>query len=89
MEALPAEGSPAAEILAEIRRVVPLYAGVTRRGLGKQGARWPFSVGEHDANGKPELVGNSYLTWEMAEHGVSGGAGNVEPALSRTQGERN
>ena len=73
------------EILAEIRRVVPLYAGVTRRGLGKEGARWPFSVGENDANGKPSLVGSSHLTWDMVEHGVSGGAGGDEPALPRTQ----
>jgi len=79
-------GSPV-EILAEIRRVVPLYAGVTRRGLGKEGARWPFSVGENGANGRPALVGSSYLTWDMAERGVSGGAGGDEPALPRTQGE--
>jgi NADH-quinone oxidoreductase chain G len=80
-------GSPV-EILAEIRRVVPLYAGVSRRGLGKEGARWPFSVGEDDANGRPALVGSPYLTWDMVEHGVSGGAGGYEPALSRTQGEQ-
>ncbi len=76
------------EILAEIRRVVPLYAGVSRRGLGKEGARWPLSVGEDDANGKPALVGSTCLTWDMLEHGVTGGAGGDEPALPRTQGEQ-
>jgi predicted molibdopterin-dependent oxidoreductase YjgC len=76
------------EILAEIRRTVPLYAGVSRRGLGKEGARWPFSVGENDANGKPTLVGSPHLTWDMVAHGVSGGAGGDEPAPSRTQGEQ-
>ena len=50
-------GSPV-EILAEIGRVVPLYAGVSRRGLGQEGVRWPFSAGEDDANGKPALVGS-------------------------------
>ncbi len=81
-------GSPI-EILAEIRRVVPLYAGVSRRGLGQEGARWPFRVGADDANGKPALVGSPYLTWDMVEHGVSGGAGGDEPALPRTHGGQN
>ncbi|HEY7781569.1 MAG TPA: NADH-quinone oxidoreductase subunit NuoG [Ktedonobacterales bacterium] len=31
-----------AEVLAEIGRVVPIYAGATRRGLGMSGLRWPL-----------------------------------------------
>jgi NADH-quinone oxidoreductase subunit G len=64
-------GSPL-EILAEIRRFVPLYAGVSRRGLGQEGVRWPFRASEADASGKPMLVGSPSLTWDMVEHGVAG-----------------
>jgi NADH-quinone oxidoreductase subunit G len=77
------------EILAEIGREVPLYAGVSRRGLGQEGARWPFSVGVAAANGKPTLVGSPCLTWDMAEHGITGGAAGAEPVLPRTHGEQN
>jgi NADH-quinone oxidoreductase subunit G len=77
------------EILAEIGQLVPLYAGVSRRGLGQEGVRWPFSAGTAAASGKPALVGSPYLTWNMAEHGVIGGAIGAEPALPQTHGEQN
>ncbi|HEX6544322.1 MAG TPA: NADH-quinone oxidoreductase subunit NuoG [Ktedonobacterales bacterium] len=77
-----------AEILAEIARVVPLYAGVSRRGLGMQGARWPFRTAEAGADGKAPLVGSPCLTWDMVEHGVANSAGGAEPALPRGYGEQ-
>jgi predicted molibdopterin-dependent oxidoreductase YjgC len=80
-------GSPA-EILAEIGRVVPLYSGVSRRGLGQEGMRWPLSAGAADATGKPALVGSPYLTWEMLEHGVAGSAESGEPVAPRGYGEQ-
>jgi NADH-quinone oxidoreductase subunit G len=80
-------GSPL-EILAEIGRLVPLYVGVSRRGLGAEGVRWPFSAGESDANGKPALVGSPHLTWAMIEHGVTGNGDGAEPALPRAHGEQ-
>jgi NADH-quinone oxidoreductase subunit G len=76
------------EILAEIGRAVPLYAGVSRRGLGAEGVRWPFSAGAADANGKPALVGSPFLTWAMVENGVAGSTGGAEPALPRAYGEQ-
>jgi NADH-quinone oxidoreductase subunit G len=80
-------GSPL-EILAEIGRLVPLYAGVSRRGLGEEGVRWPFSAGESEATGKPALVGSPHLTWTMVEHGVTGNGDGAEPALPRAHGEQ-
>jgi NADH-quinone oxidoreductase subunit G len=77
-----------AQILAEIGRVVPLYAGASRRSLGQSGARWPFSAGEDGAAGRQTLVESACLTWEMVEHGVAGGADGAEPALPRTHGEQ-
>ncbi len=80
-------GSPL-EVLAEIGRLVPLYAGISRRGLGAEGVRWPFSAGESDATGKPTLVGSPHLTWTMVEHGVTGNGDGAEPALPRAHGEQ-
>ena len=34
-----------AEILREIGRVAPIYAGVTRRALGEMGLQWPLRRG--------------------------------------------
>ena len=79
--------SPAA-ILKEISRIVPLYAGVSRRGLGAEGARWPFSAGPVGANGKAALVGSPYLTWEMLEHGVASAAPGDEAVTARGSGEQ-
>jgi NADH-quinone oxidoreductase chain G len=75
-----------AEILAEISRVVPLYAGVSRRELGAEGARWPFSAGAVGANGKAALVGSPYLTWEMLEHGVAGATEPEQTVTARGSG---
>ena len=75
-----------AEILAEISRVVPLYAGVSRRALGAEGARWPFSAGAVGANGKAALVGSPYLTWEMLEHGVAGATEPEQTVTARGSG---
>ena len=75
-----------AEILAEISRVVPLYAGVSRRALGAEGARWPFSAGAVGANGKAALVGSPYLTWEMLEHGVAGATEAEQTVTARGSG---
>ena len=77
-----------AEILKEISRTVPLYAGVSRRGLGVEGARWPFSAGAVGANGKAALVGSPYLTWEMLEQGVARATEPDEPAVVRGSGEQ-
>ena len=60
-----------AEILSEIGRTTPLYAGVTRRALGDKGARWPLIAGERSAEGRPTVVGSPYLTWQMIEQGVA------------------
>lgn len=76
------------EILAEIGRVVPLYRGVSRRGLGAEGARWPLSTGTAGANGKPTLIGSPCLTWEMLERGVAGSAESGEPVTTRANGEQ-
>ena len=76
----------ATEILKEISRVVPLYAGVSRRGLGAGGARWPFSMGAVGANGKAPLVGSPYLTWEMLAQGVAGDLD--ESVVARGSGEQ-
>jgi NADH-quinone oxidoreductase chain G len=75
-----------AEILAEISRVVPLYAGVSRRALGAEGARWPFSAGAVGANGKAALVGSPYLTREMLEHGVAGATEPEQTVTARGSG---
>jgi predicted molibdopterin-dependent oxidoreductase YjgC len=40
-----------AEVLAEISRVVPIYAGATRRRLGMSGLRWPLVPGAATADG--------------------------------------
>ncbi|HEX8109524.1 MAG TPA: molybdopterin-dependent oxidoreductase, partial [Kofleriaceae bacterium] len=60
-----------AEILSEIGRTTPLYAGVTRRALGDKGARWPLAAGERTAEGRATVTGSPYLTWQMIEQGVA------------------
>jgi predicted molibdopterin-dependent oxidoreductase YjgC len=77
-----------AQILAEIARTVPHYAGASRRALGAQGARWPLTPGPRDAEGRTTLVGSPYLDWHMLEHGLAQGADPSEKlAISRGRGE--
>ncbi|MGH2515976.1 MAG: NADH-quinone oxidoreductase subunit NuoG, partial [Ktedonobacterales bacterium] len=60
-----------AQVLTEIGRSVPLYAGVSRRALGEIGACWPFTPGTPNGEGRPTLVGSPHLTWGMLEVGVA------------------
>ncbi|HLY30623.1 MAG TPA: molybdopterin-dependent oxidoreductase, partial [Ktedonobacterales bacterium] len=60
-----------AQILGEIARTVPLYAGASRRALGQTGARWPLAPGTPDAGGHPTLIGSPFLTWEMLAQGIT------------------
>jgi len=62
-----------AEILAEIGRVTPLYAGATRRTLGLAGARWPLAPGAPDGEGRATVTGSPVLTWEMLAQGIAQG----------------
>ncbi len=70
----------AADILAEIARCVPLYAGVSRRGLGMSGARWPLAPGASAAS----VSGSDFLTWEMLRYGVT--SEQASGALAATAG---
>ncbi len=70
----------AADILAEIARCVPIYAGATRRGLGRTGARWPLTPGEESGS----ISGADFLTWDMLAHGVAGE--QTSGALAATAG---
>ncbi len=56
-----------AEVLAEIARATPIYAGASRRALGLSGARWPLRPGAPDAEGRATITGTPYLTWQTAE----------------------
>ncbi|WIG61150.1 MAG: NADH-ubiquinone oxidoreductase chain G [Ktedonobacterales bacterium] len=60
-----------AEILSEIGRTVPLYAGVTRRSLGAEGVRWPFAPGERTPEGRATITGSPSITWQMLAEGVA------------------
>ncbi|MFI5275663.1 MAG: molybdopterin-dependent oxidoreductase, partial [Ktedonobacterales bacterium] len=79
--------SNAAQILAEIGRTTPIYAGVSRRGLGETGARWPLAP-TAAADGAAGLAGSPYLSLEMLTHGVAEGRGADELALSTGRGEQ-
>lgn len=70
----------AADILAEIARCVPLYAGASRRGLGQTGARWPLAPGADGGS----TSGADFLTWDMLAHGVA--SGQTSGALAATAG---
>jgi predicted molibdopterin-dependent oxidoreductase YjgC len=81
-----------AQVLSEIARTTPLYAGASRRALGASGARWPLAPRERDAEGRPTVTGSPFLTWEMLAHGVAHGLAHAgtpgeELALSRGRGE--
>jgi NADH-quinone oxidoreductase chain G len=54
-----------AEILSEIGRTTPLYAGASRRALGESGARWPLAPGGRTPEGRTTVAGSETLTWEM------------------------
>ncbi|HET9110907.1 MAG TPA: molybdopterin-dependent oxidoreductase, partial [Ktedonobacterales bacterium] len=76
-----------AQILAEIARTTPIYAGATRRGLGQTGARWPLAP-TVETDGPAGVSGSPCLTWEMLERGVSRGRSADELALSAGRGEQ-
>jgi NADH-quinone oxidoreductase chain G len=81
-----------AQILAEIARTTPLYAGASRRALGASGARWPLAPGERAAEGHPTVTGSAFLSWDMLSHGLAhglapAGAPGEELAISRGRGE--
>ena len=69
-----------ADILAEIARCVPLYAGATRRGLGMKGARWPLTPGATAGS----VTGAEFLTWDMLAHGIA--SGQISGALAAPSG---
>ncbi len=69
-----------AQILAEIGRLTPIYAGVSRRGLGETGARWPLSAQDSG------LADSPFLTWDMLERGVGQGSG--QPPIAAGRGEQ-
>ena len=75
------------QILAEIGRTTPIYAGVSRRALGATGAQWPLAptAGE---DGRMAVSGSPFLTWEMLAQGVARGRGVDELALSAGRGEQ-
>ncbi len=79
--------SGAAQILAEIGRTTPIYAGVSRHRLGATGARWPLASAT-GADGETTLSGSPFLTWEMLAQGVARGRGADELALSTRRGEQ-
>jgi predicted molibdopterin-dependent oxidoreductase YjgC len=51
------------DILREIGRVAPIYAGVTRRALGETGLQWPLRAGETSADGRKTISGSETLIW--------------------------
>jgi predicted molibdopterin-dependent oxidoreductase YjgC len=75
-----------AQILTEIGRAVPLYAGVSRRALGEAGACWPFAAGAPTAEGRPTLAGSSHLTWQMLEQGVTSALAATEELARAASG---
>ena len=79
--------SNTAQILAEIGATTPIYAGVSRRGLGATGAQWPLAP-VSDADGQRGVSGSPFLTWEMLTQGVARGRDAGEPALSAGRGEQ-
>jgi predicted molibdopterin-dependent oxidoreductase YjgC len=63
-----------ADILREIGRVAPIYAGVTRRALGEMGLQWPLHAGEAGADGRKTIVGSETLTWPLVSEAEQVGA---------------
>jgi NADH-quinone oxidoreductase subunit G len=52
-----------ADILREIGRVAPIYAGVTRRALGEAGLQWPLRAGVVGVDGRASVQGTTTLAW--------------------------
>ncbi|MBF6590372.1 MAG: NADH-quinone oxidoreductase subunit NuoG [Ktedonobacterales bacterium] len=80
-----------ADVLREIARTVPIYAGASRRALGAEGARWPLAPATSPADGAPtdgtaRIHGTPALTWAMLERGIE--VSDEEPALPRGRGEQ-
>ena len=57
------------DMLAEIGRTVPIYAGLTRRALRTTGLRWPIVATNAEGDGAAPLTGNAYLTGDMLRQG--------------------
>ena len=77
-----------AQVLTEISRSTPIYAGASRRALADDGARWPLSPAERTPEGRRTVQGSPYLTWEMLEQGFTAvGLAGEEFALPRGRGE--
>jgi NADH-quinone oxidoreductase chain G len=54
------------DILREVGRIAPIYAGVTRRALGELGLQWPLRAGAVGANRRTTIVGSETLSWPLA-----------------------
>jgi predicted molibdopterin-dependent oxidoreductase YjgC len=82
------------DILREIARAVPIYAGASRPALGESGGRWPLNARRTtgaSVAGRPEVKETPFLTWQMLERGVAPGVpvgeGHHELAARHGQGE--
>jgi NADH-quinone oxidoreductase chain G len=56
-----------ADILREIGRIAPIYAGVTRRALGETGLQWPLRAGAIGDDGRNTVVGSETLIWPLTD----------------------
>jgi NADH-quinone oxidoreductase chain G len=82
------------DILREISRAVPIYAGASRSALGELGGRWPLTPrrlpGSAEVS-RPGVKETPFLTWQMLERGLTPGVavseGHHELAARRGQGE--
>ena len=82
------------DILREIGRSVPIYAGASRSALGELGGRWPLTprrLPGTDGASRPGVKETPYLTWQMLERGLTPAVpvseGHHELAARRGQGE--
>ena len=80
--------SVVAQILKEIGQTTPIYAGVSRRGLGYSGARWPLTPADTSADYQAALQGSPYLSARMLLDGVAAGRSADELARSTGRGEQ-
>lgn len=71
----------AGDVLSEIGQAVPLYGGLTRRGLGTKGVRWPVA-GAAGAGNDAAGPGTSYLTVDMVRDGLASVQRPVEPTAA-------
>ncbi len=79
-----------ADVLEEIGRTVPVYAGLTRRALGTTGVRWPMlpaaantaaRAAESDGRGAG-VKGSEFLTWNMLREGLANTNRQADPATA-------